>query len=645
MGSRVRVHLLIVVIAVATSIVALVRPADADHIFLDVPDTHTFHEDITWLGLVDITRGCNSSGTLYCPDAKVTRGQMAAFLVRSLELTDNGGGNRFVDDNGSTFEDDIAKIAAAGITLGCDSSGTRFCPDANVTRGQMAAFLVRGLGLTNDGGGNRFVDDNGSTFEDDIAKVAAAGITLGCDSSGTRFCPDANVTRGQMAAFLRRSVEDRFPIITRLTQLELVDDDEAVLEGLAHIAGDPYTESVYWFHSNNDDLSWAEYNLSSDYSSFCAVVGVRDDAETNAEYEVEILADGVSLFLDRIALNEPVAVALNVQGALRLRLETRDATTSADDGYVVWGNAYVQNEGQCTPPDPDAEADPDPTTFLTRLFPVDDDEAVLEGLAHIAGDPYTESVYWFHSNNDDLSWAEYNLSSDYSSFCAVVGVRDDAETNAEYEVEILADGVSLFLDRIALNEPVAVALNVQGALRLRLETRDATTSADDGYVVWGNAYVQNEGQCTPPDPDAEADPDPTTFLTRLFPVDDDEAVLEGLAEVGGQTYTQSVYWFHSNNDDLSWAEYNLSKDYERFCSLIGVRDDAETNAEYEVEVLVDGSSLFIDRITLNNPVTVDVSVRDGLRLRLETRDATTSSDDGYVVFADAFLTTTTSCNS
>jgi hypothetical protein len=70
----------------------------------------------------------------------------------------------------------------------------------------MAAFLVRALGLSSGGGSNRFIDDNGSVFETDINKIAAAGITKGCNPpSNTRFCPDDLVTRGQMAAFLRRA--------------------------------------------------------------------------------------------------------------------------------------------------------------------------------------------------------------------------------------------------------------------------------------------------------------------------------------------------------------------------------------------------------------------------------------------------------
>jgi hypothetical protein len=96
-------------------------------------------------------------------------------------------GGTFVDDNGSTFESSIEAISAEGITRGCNPpANDRFCPDAPVTRGQMAAFLVRGLVLT-DRLADPFSDDDESIFEADIEKLAAAGITLGCNppASGT----------------------------------------------------------------------------------------------------------------------------------------------------------------------------------------------------------------------------------------------------------------------------------------------------------------------------------------------------------------------------------------------------------------------------------------------------------------------------
>jgi len=168
--------------------------------------TSVFLDDILWLAESGITKGCSDTG--YCPTDSVTRGQMAAFLTRALGYTDAGTGDLFTDDDGSIFEVSIDKLATAGVTKGCNPPiNDQYCPDEFVTREQMAAFLVRALGLTDDGGGNDFIDDDGSVFEDAIAKLATAGITKGCNPpENTEFCPSARVTREQMAAFLRRAL-------------------------------------------------------------------------------------------------------------------------------------------------------------------------------------------------------------------------------------------------------------------------------------------------------------------------------------------------------------------------------------------------------------------------------------------------------
>jgi hypothetical protein len=69
---------------------------------------------------------------------------MAAFLARALGLAAYSGSDRFDDDNGSVFQGAIERLAQAGVTVGCNPpDNTNFCPDDFVTRGQMAAFLVR----------------------------------------------------------------------------------------------------------------------------------------------------------------------------------------------------------------------------------------------------------------------------------------------------------------------------------------------------------------------------------------------------------------------------------------------------------------------------------------------------------------------
>lgn len=58
----------------------------ASHQFNDVPDSHTFHNAIDWMKDNNITVGCNPpANTNYCPDDNVTRGQMSAFMKRLAE--------------------------------------------------------------------------------------------------------------------------------------------------------------------------------------------------------------------------------------------------------------------------------------------------------------------------------------------------------------------------------------------------------------------------------------------------------------------------------------------------------------------------------------------------------------------------------
>jgi hypothetical protein len=111
------------------------------------------------------------------------------------------------DIAGSTFSADIIWLADEGITKGCNPpANDMFCPNAFVTRGQMAAFLARFLGLTVVDPGVGFVDTGASVFEADILKLATAGITKGCNPpANDMFCPAGAVTRGQMAAFLHRA--------------------------------------------------------------------------------------------------------------------------------------------------------------------------------------------------------------------------------------------------------------------------------------------------------------------------------------------------------------------------------------------------------------------------------------------------------
>jgi len=194
-GARRLLALTVALVAFSGSFGPMIQPVSASY-FSDIARS-SFVTEINWLVDVAVTDGCGNGR--YCPTGVVSRGQMAAFLNRALRLA-NTPTDFFDDDDGTPFEGDINKLAAAGITGGCGTR--RYCPNAKLTREQMASFLTRALRLP----ASRtdfFSDDERSIHEGSINALAAAGVTGGCTAS--QYCPTDQLRREQMAAFLYRS--------------------------------------------------------------------------------------------------------------------------------------------------------------------------------------------------------------------------------------------------------------------------------------------------------------------------------------------------------------------------------------------------------------------------------------------------------
>jgi peptidoglycan/xylan/chitin deacetylase (PgdA/CDA1 family) len=173
--------------------------------YRDVPVGSTHAAAITRLRDAGVTVGCDADR--YCPDRPVTRAQMASFLQRALAVPP-GPTDQFQDVGAnSPHAAAIGALHSAGITLGCTPDGRSYCPNETVRRDQMASFLGRALGLP-PGREDRFSDVvPGSTHAAAIGAVHAAGITRGCDPTGTRYCPSVAVSRAQMASFVARAMD------------------------------------------------------------------------------------------------------------------------------------------------------------------------------------------------------------------------------------------------------------------------------------------------------------------------------------------------------------------------------------------------------------------------------------------------------
>jgi len=69
---------------------------------------------------------------------------LAVLMIISAPAAVIAAGGHFTDDENSIFEADINWMADSGVTLGCNPpTNDHYCPNDNVTRGQMAAFMHR----------------------------------------------------------------------------------------------------------------------------------------------------------------------------------------------------------------------------------------------------------------------------------------------------------------------------------------------------------------------------------------------------------------------------------------------------------------------------------------------------------------------
>lgn len=183
--------------------------SDQYHTFLDVPYSNWAWSYIEGVEDAGVTTGCG--GGNYCPSATVTRAQMAVFLLRAkfgaaYNPPPCTGVFSDVPCPGHWAANWIEALAATGITTGCGSG--KYCPEASVTRAQMAVFLLRAKE-----GSSYLPPPCAGVFADVpcpahwaanwIEELAARGVTTGC--GGANYCPASPVTRGQMAVFLVRN--------------------------------------------------------------------------------------------------------------------------------------------------------------------------------------------------------------------------------------------------------------------------------------------------------------------------------------------------------------------------------------------------------------------------------------------------------
>lgn len=170
-----------------------------------------------------ITQG--TTARTFEPTAPVTRRQMALFLHRALDgvvdLPAYTGTSRFDDVPATGIGSAEINVLASpqleellGVAVVTGRGDGTYDPGGRVTRAQMGSFIARVLaGLADHHGAA--VERGSCTFPDAaaIAPIHADNVALLCElgvvagRGDGRYDPTSDITRGQMAAFLTRSLD------------------------------------------------------------------------------------------------------------------------------------------------------------------------------------------------------------------------------------------------------------------------------------------------------------------------------------------------------------------------------------------------------------------------------------------------------
>lgn len=117
--------------------------------------------------------------------------------------------------------------------------------------------------------------------------------------------------------------------------------------------------------------------------------------------------------------------------------------------------------------------------YLTDLNEIDG-ESVYTGTSNINGSTYTKSLHDGYPGYG-TTWIEYNVNRKCSTLTGTYGLSDNSATGSVSQIELLADGNSLYKRAFSLGQSEQVTTKLSGYLRIRFEI----VKASRPYYAYG----------------------------------------------------------------------------------------------------------------------------------------------------------------
>ncbi|WP_336990284.1 S-layer homology domain-containing protein [Bacillus infantis] len=229
--------------ATATIVASAVAPAASAASVSDFKDVAPKYLDaVSYLVANGITQG--TTDTTFGTHDNVKRGDAAIWLAKALKLDlTNVPASGFTDTG--RYDAAVSALKSEGVLSG--KTATTFAPNALLTRGEMAKILANAYELTSDT--DVPFTDLGPNFGPYIKALYEYEVTQG--KTATTFGTSMNITRGDLAIFLKRAAEVvKTPEVSSVTavnakQLEVkfntAVDEDSVLDSNGELLKSVFT--------------------------------------------------------------------------------------------------------------------------------------------------------------------------------------------------------------------------------------------------------------------------------------------------------------------------------------------------------------------------------------------------------------------
>jgi hypothetical protein len=176
--------------------------------FTDVNSDHRFYKEIMFLYEGNIISGYGEGE--FKPNVKVTRGQAAMMIAKSLGLDTTPRDSKFFKDIHKTdrFSGAIDSAREREIIQGKED-GT-FDSDEEVSRGDMTMFIARAFKMTEEEAISFSDVSLNSRSYSSIRRIVTAGIAEGYENG--KFGTNDSIKRSDFSAFLARALKEEYRV-------------------------------------------------------------------------------------------------------------------------------------------------------------------------------------------------------------------------------------------------------------------------------------------------------------------------------------------------------------------------------------------------------------------------------------------------